>query len=326
MGWAIAVTPGRCDSGDPGTREGLILVPAPPPTTLDSTAATRASGTDDDQRRRELADFLRTRRAALQPGDVGLPAGGRRRTPGLRREEVALLAGVGTTWYTWLEQARDVRASREVLEALASALQLTDAEREHLILLGRAEGPPPPAPVEQVSPAVRRLVEGLGPNPAYVLGRRCDYLAWNDALSAVFGDPADLPPHRRNHVWRMFVDPNPRILAPTWETSARNVLARFRAYSARHVGDPWFEDLIEDLRATSPEFRTWWKQHEVRGEGDGKKVIVHPVVGRMEFEHASFWHADTTDHRLVLYTPVPGEHDTPAKVERLVADRRASRA
>ena len=134
------------------------------------------------------------RRAALQPDDVGLPSGGRRRTPGLRREEVAQLAGVGTTWYTWLEQGREVRASLEVFEALARALRLTPAERTHLILLGRGEEAPAcKPPPERVSPPIRRLIENLGPNPAYLMGRRWDYLAWNRAACALFGDFDRIP-------------------------------------------------------------------------------------------------------------------------------------
>src|SRR5712691_4962288 len=133
-------------------------------------------------RRSELADFLRKRREALKPDEVGLPNGGRRRTPGLRREEVAQLAGVGTTWYTWLEQGRDVRASLDVLESISKALRLTPAERRHLILLGRGEQAPQLcAPAEKVSPPVKRLIQNLGTNPAYLLGRRMDILAWNPA-------------------------------------------------------------------------------------------------------------------------------------------------
>src|SRR5580698_5299443 len=141
-----------------------------------------AAPRNGERRREELADFLRKRRAAIMPEEVGLPGGGRRRTPGLRREEVAQLAGVGATWYTWLEQGRDVRASLDVFEAISRALRLTTAERIHLILLGRGEEASPcPGPVERVSPTVKRLIGGLGPTAAYLIGRRWDYLAWNEA-------------------------------------------------------------------------------------------------------------------------------------------------
>jgi transcriptional regulator with XRE-family HTH domain len=273
----------------------------------------------DGRRRAELADFLKARRAALQPEDVGLPGCGRRRTPGLRREEVASLAGVGTTWYTWLEQGRDVRASLSVLEAIAGALRMTPAERGHLIMLGRGEQPPPPPPArERVSPTVRRLVEHLGPNPANVLGRRYDFLAWNDAFTAVFGDLEQFPPEERNQVWLTFMDPARRELTTDWEVGARRILARFRADHAQYVGDPAFESLIESLLRASPEFRAWWPRHEVLGTGEGRKEIMHPIVGAMSFEHAIFRHSETHEQRLVLYSPLP-DNDTPAKLAELLA-------
>jgi transcriptional regulator with XRE-family HTH domain len=271
-----------------------------------------------DHRRAELADFLKSRRAALQPADVGLPGCGRRRTPGLRREEVAQLAGVGTTWYTWLEQGRDVRASLDVLEALAAALRLTPAERGHLILLGRGEQPPPPITErEKVSPTVRRLIANLG-SPASLLGRRYDFLAWNDAYSAVFGDMSQLPPEQRNHMWLSFMDPARRELVDNWEVAARSTLARFRAEHAKYLGDPAFDALVDALLDASPEFRKWWPRHEVVISGEGRKRLNHPIVGTMVFEHAIFRHAETLEQRLALYTPLP-EHDTPEKLERLLS-------
>ena len=234
-----------------------------------------------EHRRAELADFLKSRRAALQPADVGLPGCGRRRTPGLRREEVAQLAGVGTTWYTWLEQGRDVRASLDVLEALAAALRLTPAERGHLILLGRGEQPPPPAiEREKVSPTVRRLIANLG-SPASLLGRRYDFLAWNDAYGAVLGDPSQFPPEQRNFMWLLFMDPARRELIDDWEVAARRSLARFRAQHAKYLGDPSFDSLVGALLEASPEFRKWWPRHEVASSGEGRKRLNHPVVGTM---------------------------------------------
>jgi transcriptional regulator with XRE-family HTH domain len=241
--------------------------------------------------------------------------GGRRRTPGLRREEVALLAGVGTTWYTWLEQGRDVRASLEVLEALSRALRLTPAERAHLILLGRGEQAPPcKAPAEEVSPTLRRLVENLGPGPAYLLGRRWDYLAWNKAFELVFNWEPGPDPLSRNHVWLWFMDPARRELCSgDWKTSARLLVAKFRADSARNIGDPAFEELITALGSASPEFRKLWKRHEVAGSGEGRKEFVHPTLGALAFDHAVFQHGDTGEQRLILYSPAC-EHDTRAKL------------
>jgi transcriptional regulator with XRE-family HTH domain len=270
------------------------------------------------RRREEFADFLRKRRASLQPEDVGLANGGRRRTPGLRREEVALLAGVGTTWYTWLEQGRDVRASLEVLEALARALRLSPAERAHLILLGRGEEPPPvELPPERVSSALRRLIANLGPNPAFILGRRWDYLAWNRATTALFGDLGSLPRAARNHVWLTFMDPARREMFTDWKRSYPLMVAKFRADSARHLGEPAFEELIQALRRSSPEFCEAWRRHEVAGGSGGRKQLRHPEVGLLEFEHAVFHPSEAAELRLILYSPLP-DHDTPAKLTRLL--------
>ena len=148
-----------------------------------------------------------------------------------------------------------MRASLEVLEAIARALRLTPAERTHLVLLGRGEEPPPcNASAEQVSPTLRRLIENLGANPAFILGRRWDYLAWNSAACAVFGDLDSIPRPVRNHVWLHFMDPGRREIFPDWERSSRLLVAKFRADSARHLGDPAFEELIAALRQSSPEF------------------------------------------------------------------------
>jgi transcriptional regulator with XRE-family HTH domain len=287
----------------PGTREAFILVSQAPPET----------------RRAELADFLRTRRSALNPDDVGLPNGGRRRTPGLRREEVAQLAGMSVTWYTWLEQARDVRASQSVLDGLADALRMNAAERAHLMLLGRGdEAVASRARREDLDPTVRRLIENLGDSPACILGRRWDYLAWNRAFEVVFCDPRKYPEDRRNFLWSIFTDQTRRRRSLDWEASARNALARFRADNARHLGDPEFEELIDAVHAASPEFRDWWPRHEVARSGIGTKEMRHDVVGKLWFEHAVFKLEETPEQRLILYSPLP-RCNTPAKVAQLLA-------
>jgi transcriptional regulator with XRE-family HTH domain len=299
-----------------------------PPTVIGNGVEVRgmlgSNGAASRRRRDELAHFLRSRRASLQPDDVGLPSGGRRRTPGLRREEVAQLAGVGATWYTWLEQGRDVRASLEVLEALARALRLTQAERTHLVLLGRGEEPPPcKSPAERVSPTLRRLIENLGPNPAFILGRRWDYLAWNDAAVALLGDLGSIPRAARNHAWLTFTDPARRDMFTDWERSSRVLVAKFRADSARHLGDVGFVELIAALRKTSPEFSAAWERHEVSRGGEGRKDLRHPVAGMLAFNHAVFHPAEVGEQRLILYSPLP-EYDTPGKLADLMAARSAA--
>jgi transcriptional regulator with XRE-family HTH domain len=315
-----------CDHFDPGTREGFILVSkAPPKNSRKSETNGNGSGPlatgNGAPRRAELADFLRNRRESLRPEDVGLPGGGRRRTPGLRREEVAQLAGVGTTWYTWLEQGRDVRASASVLEAISDALDLTNAERSHVLLLGRGEEAFATAPKEELHPTIRRLVENLMPNPACITGRRFDFLAWNEAHSVVFGDPSEMPDGRRNLVWSIFMDPARRKLHTEWNQGARRLVARFRAQAARYVGDPDFEDLISALQEGSPEFREWWDLHEVASSGVGRKVLKHPEVGKLVFEHAAFSPVDENrDLRFILYTPT-NVADTPEKLDKLLRKR-----
>jgi transcriptional regulator with XRE-family HTH domain len=315
-----------CNDVDPGTREGFILVSKAPPKSRkrngkvngnDSAALAKGDGA---LRRAELADFLRNRREALRPEDVGLPGGGRRRTPGLRREEVASLAGVGTTWYTWLEQGRDVRASASVLESIAGALELTPAEHAHLMLLGRGEQVAQGrAPKETVDPTIRRLVENLGPSPTCLTGRRFDFLAWNEAHSVVFGDPSEMPDGRRNLLWRIFMEPRTRKLHPDWEEGARRIVARFRSEAVRHIGDPDFDDLISALQEGSPEFRKWWDLHEVATSGVGRKTVRHPTAGKLVFEHAVFRPQESPEQRLVLYTPVP-QANTPEKLAKLLAE------
>ena len=234
---------------------------------------------------------------------------------------MAQLAGVGTTWYTWLEQGRDVRASSSVLEAIASALQLTPAERAHLILLGRGEQVAPvKGPREKVHPTVRKLVESLDPNPACIIGRRYDFLVWNDAHSAVFGDPSEMPDGRRNLVWSVFMDPARRALHVDWSEGARRLVARFRAQAARHVGDPDFENLISALQEDSPEFREWWELHEVATSGVGRKRLNHPEVGKLVFEHAVFRPEESPGQRFILHATVPVAN-TPAKLQKLLSER-----
>lgn len=271
-----------------------------------------------DSRRREFAAFLRSRRARLTPADVGLTDGFRRRTPGLRREEVALLAGVGTTWYTWLEQGRDVRPSTAVLSALAQALKLDPTERRHLYLLGDQSPPDVPAQgAERVPAPLLRMLDSMSGQPAYVIGRRWDVLAWNPAAVAVFGDYDRLDGDQRNSMHMVFADPAHRRLLVDWEPLARMVLAMFRADSVRYAGDPDFGRLINTLASVSPEFRDWWPKHEVLTPLSGVKRIDHPAAGRMLFEYTSLAVSGAADLKLIVYTPLD-EAQSAEKLERLL--------
>ncbi len=273
----------------------------------------------DEQRRQDLADFLRTRRMRLSPEQVGLISGGRRRTPGLRREEVAQLAHVGVSWYTFLEQGRDIHPSSEVLQSIADALQLTPDERQHLFLL--ADQYPlvdTHASDEQVSPALRRVLDALDPVPAYVMGRRWNFLAWNTAAEHVLLLSTPVPPYEYNAVWRIFAHPMSRhIYSPHWEQVAQKVLAEFRAESAPYADEEWFKRLIADLQRVSPEFRAWWPRHDVRGRSDALKEIEHPLVGCLMFEHTTLQVPTQPELKLMVYTPLP-ETDTLEKLQRLM--------
>jgi len=272
----------------------------------------------DDIRTRELGAFLRSRRARLTPANVGLPAGARRRTPGLRREEVAMLAGVGTTWYTWLEQGRDVKPSIETLSAIGEALRLDAAEKRHLyILAGRQPPSPRPSLPEQVEEPLRRTLASLTIQPAYIMGRRWDVLAWNRAAEVIFGDYGALVGDARNIMHLLFTDQHHRRLLIDWEDLARMALGRFRAESAKYIGDPDFERLIALLTAASPQFRTWWPERDVIRQLSGVKTIRHPIAGGMRFEHMSFSIDDGSDMKLIVYTPLV-EDDTVAKMSTLL--------
>lgn len=277
----------------------------------------------EKERRQALADFLRQRRARLSPADVGLPPGIRRRTSGLRREEVAQLANIGISWYVWLEQGRDVHPSAQVLESLARALRLTVNERRHLFLLAGQSLPPPPVSPEEESAslALQQMLDDLNPTPAYVMGRHYDYLAWNTAADGIFGISAASPPYGRNLVWRLFTSPTMRAL-PNWEQLARGTLGEFRAASAHYPRDQQFEDLIEDLKIVSPEFRDLWLHHDVRSSLDGHKAIEHSTLGRLEFEHITLQAVNNSDLRIMIYLP---NGVTRAKLQRfLEMNERAS--
>ena len=257
-----------------------------------------------EARRKEFGDFLRSRRERLTPTEVGLSNGFRRRTPGLRREEIALLAGVGTTWYTWLEQGRDVRPSVEVLSALADALRMDPAERQHLFILADRHSPDLRAnEPESVPEPLIRMLDSMKDQPAFVLGRRWDVLAWNNAAAAVFGDFRRLAGDARNLMHLMFTNDAHRALLVDWEDLAPLSLAMFRADSARYAGDPDFERLIARLMNESPEFRAWWPRHDVIHQPSTIKRIRHPTAGQLVFEILSLDVSDRPGMRFVVWTP-----------------------
>jgi transcriptional regulator with XRE-family HTH domain len=218
-------------------------------------------------RRTELAAFLRARRAGLRPADVGLPDGsasGRRRTPGLRREEVAQLSGVGVTWYTWLEQGRDISVSAQVVDALARALLLRPDQHRHLRELAGLAGPAGEPPVDDPRPRLQRLVDAVTPNVASIYDGCFDYLAWNTPYLRVRNNPGDLPGDRRNLLWMMFTDAENRARMARWEPAARALLSQFRAAAGQRPGNPRLAEIVAALTEVSPEFQEWWAEYPVR--------------------------------------------------------------
>jgi transcriptional regulator with XRE-family HTH domain len=254
-----------------------------------------------DPRRSELGDFLRSRREKLSPKTLGLSGGRRRRTPGLRREEVAELAGIGVDWYIRLEQGRTVSPSVTTIDALARALRLNKAEHGHLRALTR-NADRPAFVRESVPDAVRRVVESLN-QPAYITGRRWDVLAWNKAAEKIFafGRMAEAD---RNTLVLVLTNPQSRkLFGATWADEAKRMVAQFRAAHDLWAGDPAFIELLERLRSGCREFAAWWESHDIRGSVGGQKQLRHPRKGTLNFEYATFQANDDPALKLIIFTP-----------------------
>lgn len=250
--------------------------------------------------RNELAAFLRTRRERLSPDEFGLPSSGRRRTPGLRREEVAALSGVGLTWYTWLEQGRDIGVSANFLDNLARVLKLDATERRHLFLLAHERPPAEPGKTWcVVPPLVQRLMHDLAPHAAYVLNLRWDVLAFNAAADDLFGFALH-EPARRNLLWLLFTDPLLHERLSDWNKQAPQMLSSFRRDFAKAAQEADIRELVDELEKVSPEFKQWWRQQEVHAPCSGTRELLldgTPVT----FEHTSLT-IDADRHlRLVVY-------------------------
>ena len=275
--------------------------------------------THDEIRRQELSDFLRTRRARISPADIGLPAAHRRRTPGLRREEVAQLAGMSATWYTWLEQRRPISVSPGMLENVARVLQLNPVERIQLFRLARREPSIDSMPQrETVSPRFQRMLDQSEMMPAFVMGRRWDVLAWNRAARAFLIDFEQVPPDERNMVWLIFTYPALRSSIVEWSARAQDTLARFRSDYGRYAGDSHFVQLVDRLNAVSPEFALWWPRHDVLPLSEGCAQYNHPLVGRMILEHMTFSVVDNPELRVIAMLPAT-EANSIKKMRKVIA-------
>ncbi len=257
--------------------------------------------------RGELATFLRSRRHRLHPADVGLPGGGRRRTPGLRRQEVAELAGISVDYYIRLEQARGPHPSRQVLTALARALVLTGDEREYLFRLAGESPPPAAGPSREISPGIRNLLDSMPETPAYVVDAKYDVLAWNSLATHFVGDLSGVPEADRNMLRWMFR--LPATAAPWTDEEAvrftRSMIADLRASYARYPADPGIAGLVTELLGTSPQFAAMWQEHEVATKKPIVKRVDHPLTGPLEFE-CRVLHIPESGQRLIVYCAAPG--------------------
>src|SRR5580658_4214891 len=259
-----------------------------------------------------LGTYLKDRRAKLDPVSLGFPPG-RRRTPGLRREEVAQRANISPTWYTWLEQGRGGAASAEVLNRIARALMLTDVEREHLFLLGL--GRPPEVRYrkdEGVTPRLQRVLDALDPSPALIRTAIWDVVAWNRAATVMLTDYGSLPPEKRNILRFIFLDPRVRAAQVDWESVARFVVGAFRVDAARAGAAEEVEPLVDELCRLSPEFKALWRDNDVRSHGEGVKHMRHPILGPVAFEYSAFAVDGRPDLTMVIYNPA-----TPADAEKI---------
>lgn len=273
----------------------------------------------EEQRRKQLAHFLKTRRLRTSPDEAGiLLNGGRRRTPGLRREELAVLSGISLPWYTALEQGRDIRVSEQVLESVARTLKLSADERNYMFALANGQlrsSNPLPADV-QVSPGLQLILDRFDPYPAFVHRDRWDIIAWNAAASLLFGDFERMGGRERNVLWLMFMNEDYRAMYLEWEEMAANLVAQFRGFYAQNLDDIWYSDTVETLCGESPAFKGLWEKHDVSSSPERLKRMKHPSVGLLELQPNSFRCAEHADWTMKLFTPLPGT-DSADKLNRL---------
>jgi transcriptional regulator with XRE-family HTH domain len=275
--------------------------------------------TTTQQERALLANFLRTRRMRVSPTEFGFEIG-RRRTPGLRREEVAQIAGMSVTWYTWLEQGRDVQASTQVLERIAYALRLEPHETRYLLTLAKVAPEANHQPQNNViTPTIRQLIDHQGLYPAYVLGRYWDFLAWNTAANRLFGNLDALPDPQRHMVGYVFLRPETRSLLPDWEARAQAITAEFRADCSQYAADSYFNQMVESIRAASPDFERMWGRHDVRPRVGGQRTFMHPQVGFLTLEQVTLTVSNVPDIKVVVLMSA-GDEEPMHKLRLLSAD------
>jgi transcriptional regulator with XRE-family HTH domain len=254
-------------------------------------------------RRRELGAFVRSRRERIQPEQVGLRSTRRRRTPGLRREEVAQLAGVGVTWYTWLEQGRDINPSPQVLDAIARTLQFDVHEHAHLLTLAGLATTTIANECLGLCHTVQPLIDQLEPFPAMVVNSRLDLLAYNRVYASFFDDLENVPIEDRNILWLVFTHPQWQATIIDWDDGVGRLVAEYRAAMAEHLDDPAWKTLVARLQRTSREFRAVWERHDVQGVESRTKRAMHPRVGLLKLDYTNLWVGQQIGIRIVAFTP-----------------------
>ncbi|MED1738591.1 helix-turn-helix transcriptional regulator [Bacillus swezeyi] len=276
------------------------------------------------EKRKELGDFLKLKRSQLSPQEYGLPIGSRRKAKGLRREEMAQLSGIGLTWYTWLEQGRDIQVSTQVLESISKVLKLNYEEKRHVFLLAGQH-----IPLDEYSssnqslhPVVKNLIQHLSDCPVYVTDEKWDVIFWNQAACVVFGDFSRMNKKEKNAIWRCFCSKDYQNLLADWEGHAKRLLAQFRSTASRFIGEEWIRELIDELSEKSAEFRKWWDHHEILGTPIGEKEIHHPLVGKMFMEHVTLQIYDSPDLKLTVYRPLEKEN-TISKLNQLLSAQKS---
>ena len=275
---------------------------------------------NDKTRLEALSTFLKAKRAQIKPESVGLPAGTRRRTPGLRREEVAQLAGVSTTWYTWLEQGRDIKVSSIVLDCISTALQLNSDERDYLYDLAletKSEIIHPKKDQSELSPSLKRILAELTYCPTIVTDRHCHIVGWNSAAAHVFLDFERIPNDQRNLIQLVFARKELKALAVNWEHFAKGFLAIFRTYYGHYLGDEWYNQFIKEMSQLHPEFQVLWNESQVSKAPEMVIEFRHAKAGKMLFNLTSLQVQGDMDLRCSIYTPVE-ETDTENKLKRLM--------
>lgn len=259
----------------------------------------------DDIRRSELSDFLKSRRKLLNPVDFGIPIINKRRVCGLRREEVAQLAGVSVSWYTWLEQGRAISVSEQVLDSIGRVLRLTKAEHRHLYLLAKECYPLEQGTVlesEQISAELQSVLDAFIDCPAYITNKCWNIIGWNHAAETIFSDYLPILYKNNNLIWLLF-SPQAQNIFPDWEMEAKRCLAVFRCDAELYIGEPWLTILIEELSAINPYFNEWWGQYNLEIPSSKRKRMNHSSMGELVFNTVVLSVAEQTDLKITVYIP-----------------------